>query len=670
MTTLPSTDINQAIEQARSLLASLEQARSLNNAVQAAERQTRTHLTSLFRMAKADAVIADIVPEELLQFVSRPHLVRQIGHGKRWEVLVPKLFKLSDVGWPVREEGQYMVYLVSPFVSTVMDIAPSVYEMIPDLEKPDFTAQIEGDELVVVEGDPDEVFQKIGGKKAVAERKGMRLRLKAQARFNVYADLIRMGVLPWSPNPIPASLRRQPKVDFELRDYQQADYDEWLRYGAMGLYAYGGTGKTFFGMRAMAEVVGPKVVFAPNTILLEQWQKRLELYAPHVLDETTFLTYASLQKAMKQKWSLAIFDEVHRLVATTYIEAAYIQTATRLGMSATPVRTDGREDLIAALCGKPGGVRWPIADIAKPVVTVWIVRNDAEKLRKAVELARLPHRGKVLVYADHIAVGETVAGRLGVPFAHGKTKDPYEVVRDNSVVVVSRIGDLGLSFDIERIIQVDYAGRSQAQEGQRALRAGHETDAKARRTEMHILATPDQWRRFVAERTLIYKRWGIDVDVRVSGAMSEREVLSERPALPRVSRRPAAPRPLKPSRAVSGQPASAALPAQASESQDEVAQVLAVPGVQARVKKAESSVGMRTAPYIQRVFRLCYSAAFRPDEITEGRGITDVATLSRFRSACKALLAVGLFADAGEGRYTVNQSEIARLRTLAGAMKG
>lgn len=667
MTPSSDADINQAIEQARGLLASLEQARSFDTAVQSAERQTRSRLSSLLRLAKADAVVSDIDPEELLQFVSRPHLVRQIGHSKRWEVLVPKLFKLSDVGWPVREEGQYMVYLVSPFVGTVMDIAPSVYEMIPDLEKPDFTAQIEGDDLVIVEGDPDEVYQKIGGKKSVADRKGRRLHLKTQARFNVYADLIRMGVLPWAPNPIPASLRRDPKVDFKLRDYQQADFDEWIRYGAMGLYAYGGTGKTFFGMRAMAEIVGPKVVFAPNTILLDQWRKRIELYAPHVLDETTFLTYASLQKATKQKWSLAIFDEVHRLVATTYIEAAYIQTATRLGMSATPVRTDGREDLIAALCGKPGGVKWPIADIAKPVVTVWIIRNDAEKLRRAEELARLPHRGKVLVYADHIAVGQAIADKLGVPFAHGKTKDPYEVVRDHSVVVVSRIGDLGLSFDVERIIQVDYAGRSQAQEGQRALRSGHETDAKDKRTEMHILATPDQWRRFVAERTLIYKRWGIDVDVRVSGAMSERDVLSDRPALPRVSRRPAAPRAVKPSRAVGGQPASVALPAQA---QDEVTQALAIPGVQARVKKSETSVGARTAPYVQRAFRFCYSAAFRAEEITEGLGITDAATISRFRSACKALLSVGLFTDAGEGRYTVNQGEISRLRALAGAMKG
>ncbi len=88
------------------------------------------------------------------------------------------------------------------------------------------------------------------------------------------------------------------------------------------------------------------------------------------------------------------------------------------------------------------------------------------------------------------------------------------------------------------------------------------------------------------------------------------------------------------------------------------------------------TLGVREAAAVTLLARVnsdvvfCYSAAFRAEEITEGLGITDAATISRFRSACKALLAVGLFTDAGEGRYTVNQAEVSRLRALAGAMKG
>ena len=136
----------------------------------------------------------------------------------------------------------------------------------------------------------------------------------------------------------------------------------------------------------------------------------------------------------------------------------------------------------------------------------------------------------------------------------------------------------------------------------------------------------------------------------------------------RAARKPARPRRATHQAAVSVRHGDS--PATSSvEPQDEVGQAIAIPGVRAKMSKAETSVGGRTAPYIQRAFRFCYSAAFRAEEITEGLGITDAATISRFRSACKALLAVGLFTDAGEGRYTVNQAEVSRLRALAGAMK-
>jgi hypothetical protein len=70
------------------------------------------------------------------------------------------------------------------------------------------------------------------------------------------------------------------------------------------------------------------------------------------------------------------------------------------------------------------------------------------------------------------------------------------------------------------------------------------------------------------------------------------------------------------------------------------------------------------------VFRLCWSASLSPQEIAEGLGLRDAATVSRYRSACKAMLKVNLLADAGDGRFTVNREEINRLRALAESMKG
>ncbi len=656
-------DIQQSILQARQLLESLERAATLDEAVKAAERQTRSKLNTLLRLAAADAVIADVDPQELLRFAARPHLVRQLGHGKRWEVLVPKMFKLNNVGWPVREEGEYVVYFVSPFVGTIVPISPEIREAIPELEIADFAAHVEDLDLVVDEGDPDDVAQKIGGQKAVVERKGKRLRLKAQARFNVLVDLIRMGVLPWAPNPLPASLLRPPQANIELRDYQQKTFAEFERYGALSLFAFGGTGKMYLGIHAADVIAGPKVIMARYNTTLDQWRYRLELFAPHLLPETTFLTYAALDKTRKSKWSLAILDEVHSIAATTYLEAAYIDTQTRIGMSATPVRLDGREDLIAAVCGPPAGMEWPIQEIAKPEVTIWIVRNEREKLRKLDELAALPRQeGRVFIYCDHIAPGHELAKRLGVPFVYGSTKHPLDVIRDNPVVVLSRVGDMGISFNVERIVQYDYMGRSQVQEGQRALRAGHEADLKSKKAEMHLLATPEEWKRCVRERTLIYRRWGIGVNVQVVGAVSDNDLRGE--MYPRVSRAAARakPRPAPRSSRVVG--TAAAAPAN-----DEVEETWALPGIQAKVTETRKLIRPHAWPYVKLLFELCFQAPFSFDELFLLKGIANEATKSRYRTTGRAMLQTGLLTDVGDQRFKVNRVLIDQIRALREASR-
>ena len=102
-----------------------------------------------------------------------------------------------------------------------------------------------------------------------------------------------------------------------------------------------------------------------------------------------------------------------------------------------------------------------------------------------------------------------------------------------------------------------------------------------------------------------------------------------------------------------------------TESLDEVAQVLAIQSVAARIAKAEDTVGKSTAPFVTRAFRLCFGAAFSPAEIADGKGLVNAGNISRYRSACKALREVGLFVEDEQGRFKVNQDEIARLRALA-----
>ena len=226
------------------------------------------------------------------------------------------------------------------------------------------------------------------------------------------------------------------------------------------------------------------------------------------------------------------------------------------------------------------------------------------------------------------------------------------------------------------MIEVSFLFGSKQEAGQRLGRLAYEIVGKDMPGQYHVLMTPAEYSGY-AKRLLIYEQWGLEIDVRTpdadrGGGAAPRIHLMALPqstARSRAARKPARPR--RATRQAAASVGRGDSPATSSvEPQDEVSQAIAIPGVRAKMSKAETSVGTRTAPYLQRAFRFCYSAAFRAEEITEGLGITDAATISRFRSACKALLAVGLFADAGEGRYTVNQAEVSRLRALAGAMKG
>jgi len=102
---------------------------------------------------------------------------------------------------------------------------------------------------------------------------------------------------------------------------------------------------------------------------------------------------------------------------------------------------------------------------------------------------------------------------------------------------------------------------------------------------------------------------------------------------------------------------------------DEIAHAMAIPAVDAKLRKAESLVEGSAQSVVRRAFRICFSAAFKPEEIVEGLGRTGDRTLGRYRAACRALQSVELFAADSEGRYTVNKSVVDRLRALAVAVR-
>jgi hypothetical protein len=636
------------------------------DALAQAAMQAKASLLDARRKAARSAMLAGFEGDLLKEFLDKPYFTRPLGDGQ-YELVVPRFIGFR-AGWPVRHAGAYSVFLVTKFIHFINPLPDWLVNEL-GFGAPSFKANLEGNALTVVEGDAAAVYERLGGAKAIARREGDRLFLRPASRFDILRRIIREeGFLPFTPKPIAASLRRTPEIardeqghaSFALREHQRRDYDRFLEFGAVSVFAYPQTGKSFVALQALAELHGDKLILCPRRSLVDQWQARLKLYlTPGAAAEVTVSTYQGARKHLDREYALVVFDEAHHMPADFAIESATsIKATSRIGLSATPRREDGNEDLIPALCGFPLGADWPISAAQRPAVTVWIVKDEAAKLRLARTLSAQPIDGKTFIFTYHLSIGERMARLLDVPFVQGKTKRPLDVIAECDTVVISSVGNEGLSFPVRRVIEIDFLFGSNMEAGQRLGRLAYEITGKKNAGEHHVLMTPDEYQRY-SKRLLIYEQWGLDVDVRTPDGDS---VESSARALPqRRSRAPVTRRTMTRSAPVYPQ-------SETTEPADEISVIMSIPGVAAKLAAAEKSVGSRTAPYIRKAFRLCYTAAFSATDIAEGRGITDSATVSRYRSACKALLKAGLFKEI-TGRFTVDRDEINRLQALAGMVR-
>ena len=643
MTDLSSliTQLNQSSTQT---LADLEQAqRSIAATVQQVQRA---------------AFLTQYDQAALREFFAKPYVVRPIG-ADEYELIVPK-FIGSLGGWPVRTDGAFLIFRVSRFINLINPLPQWLADELGYKATP-FHATIDGNALVVDQGDPRAVFESLAQSRSVIRREGNRLFFKPASRFDLIRQIIRQyGFLPYTPQPVPPTLRRDGQVGFTLRPYQRKAYEYFLDTSAVSLFVYPQMGKSFVALQAMADLAGPKLVLVPRRSLADQWRARLELYLePEAAREVEIVTYQSARKVLNRDYTLVVYDEAHHMPADFAIETAtQIRTVTRMGLSATPKREDGNEDLIPALCGFPTGADWPVKAVQRPIVTVWIVKNDKDKLDLARRLCETPVNGKTFLFTYRLDIGERAAKMLDVPFIFSKTKRPLDVIDQNDTVVISSVGNEGLSFPVRRVVELSFLYGSGMEAGQRLGRLAYEVTGAEHPGEHHILMTPEEYERH-NKRLMIYYQWGLDVSVQVpdSGRTNERALLrAPRVVTPRA--------PLTRSRRKLGV-TSASSDRSKTEPTDEASQALSIPSVAARITKAQETVGKSTAPFVVRAFRLCFNAAFTPAEITEGKGLVNEANISRYRSACKALREAGLFVEDGAGRFRVDQDEVARLRALA-----
>lgn len=335
-------------------------------------------------------------------------------------------------------------------------------------------------------------------------------------------------------DPCPLALKfDSSRGPWSLRPYQEEAVAAFIGgnkpgngYGVVVLPC--GSGKTIVGMAAMAAVGRKTLVITTNIAAVHQWRDELLArtdIAPDMVGEysggakdlrpITVATYQILtwrpdkvsdfphfEMLRKENWGLIICDEVHLLPAPVFRVVAELQAVRRLGLTATLVREDGREEDVFCLIGpKRYDVPWKdlerkgfIAEawckeirvpmdeetrlayaVAEQRARIRIAAENKEKEKVAAELVG-HHAGEgILVIGQYIEQLKRYATLLGAPLITGKTPERerealYDAFRrgDVRLLVVSKVANFAIDLpDASVAIQISGTFGSRQEEAQR-----------------------------------------------------------------------------------------------------------------------------------------------------------------------------------------------------------
>jgi DNA excision repair protein ERCC-3 len=322
-------------------------------------------------------------------------------------------------------------------------------------------------------------------------------------------------------------------VPFRLRPYQSEAGELFhaggeVRGGSGVIVLPCGAGKTIVGAQVMSLVQSSTLILVTSVTAARQWRQEL-------LDKTTLspqaigeyngatkdlcpVTIASYQILTHRKskesqfthfhifdhrnWGLIIYDEVHLLPAPVFQVTATLQARRRLGLTATLVREDHREDDVFALIGpKKYDVPWKVMErqgwIAKAVCTeirvpmtparrmeyaiaeprhkFRIASENPDKLRIVHQLLRRHAADSVLIIGTYLEQIDGFADKLRLPLLKGSSTqrqrdELYERFRRGELkrLVVSKIANFSVDLpDAAVAIQVSGMFGSRQEEAQR-----------------------------------------------------------------------------------------------------------------------------------------------------------------------------------------------------------
>lgn len=159
---------------------------------------------------------------------------------------------------------------------------------------------------------------------------------------------------------------RWPKIELpRLRDEQRQAASSWLPTRRGYIVMPTGTGKTEVALSLMAETQASALIVSPVRDLMYQWHRRILAglgYDAGIIGDQVFrvkpvsvTTYDSAYLHMDQlgnRFGLIVFDECHHLPGSQRRDAARMCAAPmRLGLTATPERSDGRHVDLDSLIG-------------------------------------------------------------------------------------------------------------------------------------------------------------------------------------------------------------------------------------------------------------------------------------------------------------------------------
>jgi DNA excision repair protein ERCC-3 len=343
------------------------------------------------------------------------------------------------------------------------------------------------------------------------------------------------GYTPGAALPLSLVATTRGGLPFVVREYQSGAVAAFhaggdARGGSGVIVLPCGAGKTIVGLAAIAAIKSETLVLTTSTTAVEQWKREIldktdlaaDLIGTYTGDSktiapVTLATYQIVTYRPKKDgdfphfhvfngrdWGLIIYDEVHLLPAPVFRITADIQARRRLGLTATLVREDHREEDVFSLIGpKKYDVPWRVLEskgwiaearchevrlgLTAPLRMEYALAEWRDKFRLASEnpvkdelLASLLELydgpdDRVLVIGQYLKQLRRIAERFDIPLITGQTpnserEDLYGKFRRGVLrrLVLSKVGNFAIDLpDANVMIQVSGTFGSRQEEAQR-----------------------------------------------------------------------------------------------------------------------------------------------------------------------------------------------------------